>query len=123
MVRPRGNRRGRANLGCLLVLVLFVGALYYGVNIGEVYFKYYQLVDEMKTQARFAQALTDETIRRRLVARVQDLGLPEAAGTQVTIRRVYRPREIVIETHYEQRVTLPLFAHTFKLRPKVTEPL
>ena len=38
------SRKGSSNLGCLVSLALFVGALYYGINIGEVYFRYYQVV-------------------------------------------------------------------------------
>jgi len=30
------SRRGASSSGCLLSLLLFVAALYYGVNIGEV---------------------------------------------------------------------------------------
>ena len=41
------SRRGASSLGCLFSLLLFVGALYYGVNIGELFFRYYRLLDEM----------------------------------------------------------------------------
>jgi len=43
-------------MGCLLSLLLFVAFLYYGVNIGEVYFRYYRLLDEIQSQARLASA-------------------------------------------------------------------
>ena len=42
------SRRGASSSGCLLSLLVFVAALYYAVNIGEVYFRYYRLVDEMQ---------------------------------------------------------------------------
>ena len=35
-------------------LALFVAALYYGVHIGGVYWRYYQLLDDMRQQAIFA---------------------------------------------------------------------
>ena len=117
------RRRGASSVGCLISLMLFVGFLYYGVNIGEVWIRYYRLVDEMKTQARLASALDDGTIRRRVQAAITELGVPEAAGEQLVIVRSVQPREIRIETSYNQSVSLPLFHHTFKFHPKAIYPL
>ncbi len=118
----RGERRGASSTGCLFSLLVFVAVLYYGVNIGEVYFRYYRLLDEMQTQARLAAAIDDGTIRRRLVAAVQDIGLPDEA-TKFRIVRRPSPREIEIETQYHETVNLPLFNHTFALHPRATQPL
>lgn len=109
-------------MGCLFSLLLFVGALYYGVNIGEVFFRYYRLVDEMQTQAGLAAGLDDGTIRRRVQATAQDLGLP-AQAQEITIVRRMSPREIVIASAYAETVDLPLFHHTFDFHPKATQPL
>jgi len=117
------GRRGASSKGCLVSLLVFVGLLYYGVNIGEVWFRYYRLVDEMKVQARLASALDDGTIRRRVTAAIQDIGLPQAATTNLSVRRTSEPREIRIETRYGEGVKLPLFNHTFNFRPRVTQPL
>jgi hypothetical protein len=117
------NRRGASSTGCLFSLLVFVAVLYYGVNIGEVWFRYYRLVDEMKTQVRLAAALDDGTIRRRLQAAVQDIGLPDSAGTRLTIVRSAMPREIRVETRYSEGVRLPLFNHTFNFHPRVSQPL
>ncbi len=119
---PRG-RRGASSTGCLLSLLVFAAALYYGVHIGEVFFRYYRLLDEMQSQARLAAALDDGTIRRRLQAAVQDIGVPEVANTNLRIRRTLSPREIDIETSYSEAVHLPLLNHTFLFHPKATEPL
>lgn len=112
-----GSRRGSSNLGCLISLALFVGALYYGIHIGEVYLRYYQLVQEMRSQARLAPSLTNEVIQRRLLERVTDLELPPAARN-FRIQRTVRPRAIVITTQYEETLDLPLFRHTFRFRPR-----
>jgi hypothetical protein len=117
------GRRGASSMGCLLSLLLFVAFLYYGVNIGEVYFRYYRLLDEIQSQARLASALDDGTIRRRIEAAVQDIGLPDDAARQLSIRRTLQPREIDIETSYSETVHLPLFTHTFNLHPKASESL
>ena len=117
-------RRGASSSGCLLTLLILVAALYYGVNIGEVYFRYYRLLDEMQTQTRVASALDDGTIRRRIQAAVDEIGLPDSAGgRQLLIRRTASPREIVIETRYSERVSLPLFNHSFSFHPRATQPL
>jgi len=123
--RPKGRRgsRGASSTGCLFSLLIFVAALYYGVHIGEVYFRYFRLIDEMDTQARLAAALDDGTIRRRVEAAVQDIGIPNTASTNLVVRRTAMPREIVIETRYSETVTLPLFNHTFQLHPKASQPL
>lgn len=124
MVRrvSRLGRRGASSLGCLVTLLVFVAVLYYGVNIGEVFFRYYRLVDEMQTQAQLASALDDGTIRRRIQATAQDIGLPNDAQ-QIRITRRASPREIVIESAYSETVNLPLFTHTFTFHPKATQPL
>ena len=117
-------RRGASSKGCLLSLLIFVAALYYGVNIGEVYFRYYRLLDEMQSQARVAPGLDDGTIRRRIQAAVDEIGIPDSAGTrQLVVRRTSSPREIVIETRYSETVSLPFFNHTFSLLPRATQPL
>jgi hypothetical protein len=109
-------------MGCLFSLLVFVAVLYYGVNIGEVYLRYYRLLDEMRTQAVLANALDDGTIRRRIQSAAQDIGLP-AEAQRVSIVRRPSPREIVIETEYRETVKLPLFSHTFTFHPKATQPL
>jgi hypothetical protein len=110
-------------MGCLISLVVLVAVLYYGVNIGVVYFRYYRLVDEMGTQARLAAALDNGTIQRRIADAVKDIGLPDAASSNLQITRSATPRQIIIETTYNESVHLPLFNHTFRLHPRATEPL
>jgi len=116
------QRRGASAVGCLLWLLFFVAALYYGVNIGEVYVRYYRLQDELDSQARLASAIDNGTIGRRIAAAVDDIGLPDSAGN-VTIWRSTDPRQITIETAYSERVNLPFFDHTFTFHLKATEPL
>lgn len=118
------SRRGASSSGCLLSLLIFVAALYYGVNIGEVYFRYYRLLDEMQTEAHLAAGLDDGTIRRRIQSAIEEIGLPDSAGSrQLQVRRSSSPREIVIETRYSETVSLPFFNHSFSFHPRTTQPL
>src|SRR5712671_606702 len=99
------SRRGASSAGCLFTLLIVVAVLYYGVNIGEVYFRYYRLLDEMQAETRIASGLDDGTIQRRIQTAVEEIGLPDAAGRQLQIRRTASPREIVIETRYSESVS------------------
>lgn len=116
MVTGASNRRGSSSTGCLLTLLVFAAALYYGVHIGEVYWRFYQYQEEMRSQARLAPSIPDGVIRRRLLTTVDELGLP-AEAQQIQIHRTARPRQITIESEYAEEVTLPLFHHTFQFRP------
>ncbi|MBA3345435.1 MAG: hypothetical protein H0T44_09085 [Gemmatimonadales bacterium] len=121
MVTPwRCGRRGGSTLGCLVTLALFVAALYYGVHIGQVYLRYYQLLDAMRFQALLAPSLEDDVINRRLRLTADSL---LGHSPRFRINRGGRPRRITIETEYSERVELPLFKHTFVLRPRAEQPL
>ncbi len=120
MVAGRRSRRGGSLLGCLVSLALFAAALYYGIHIGEVYLRYYRLLDAMRFQASIAPSVQDDVIRRRLTATADSL-----LGQSVPIRveRRGNPHRITIRTEYEERVELPFFHHTFVLRPVAEAPL
>lgn len=118
------SRRGASSSGCLLSLLLFVAALYYGVNVGEVFFRYYRLLDEMQTETRLAAGLNDDTIRHRVQAAIEEIGIPDSAGSrQLQVRRTDSPRQIVVETRYSEWVSLPFFNHSFSFHPRATQPL
>ena len=113
-------RRGRSTLGCLTMLLVLVAVAYFSINIGQAYADYYALRDSMRQQARFGGRLTDQQIRRALVAKVDSLGLPEDAA-DFGIRR--ESGRIVIWTEYVQAVELPLFVREFTFAPLVEAPL
>ena len=90
----RRSRSGSSSIGCLISLAAFVAALYYGAAIGELYWRQYQLLDE----------------------------LPPAART-FRITRGGNPRQIVIETQYRDSVNLFLLHRAFVFKPRAVEPL
>jgi hypothetical protein len=123
MVMPSlGSRRGGSTSGCLISLVIFVAAVYYGVHFGQPWVRYYQLLDEMRVSARLAPTLSDGVIRRRLEQKAEELELPEEAR-KFQITRSGKPRKITITTQYSETVTVPLFSHTFIFTPTAEEPL
>lgn len=114
------GRRGAGNLGCLLSLLLFVAALYYGVHVGEVYLRYYRLLDAMRFQASIAPSVTDEVIKRRLMATADSL-LGHTPTFQVV--RAGNPARITIQAEYRDSVDLPFFKRAFPLHPRAEAPL
>ena len=115
------DRRGTSTLGCLLTLLLFVAALYYGVHIGEVYLRYYRLLDAMRFQASIAPSVKDDgVINRRLMATADSL-----LGFAPTFRivRTQQPPRITIQTEYRDSVDLPFFKRAFPLHPRAEAPL
>lgn len=118
MVSLRPSRRGTSTFGCLVMLALVVGGAYYGLPVGRIYLRYYELLDDMRQQARFAGQVTDDVIRGHLLAQADSI---LGHAPQFDIRR--QPNRIIIETRYTERVDLPLLKKTFVLRPRAEEPL
>ena len=120
--RRRLGRRGAGTLGCLLSLLAFVVVLFYGVQVGEVFYRYYQYRDAMTSAARFAPSLSDDVLRRRILDKAEELGLP-AEARRIQIRRIGQPGRIRISARYEERLELPFFSRQFTFEPHVEAPL
>jgi hypothetical protein len=115
VVTRTGFRAGRSTLGCLFTLLVLAVVAYFGVNVGEVYMRYYQFRDSMAQNARFAGRLTDDEIRARLRSAADSLDLPESART-IMVRR--RDRQIVISTEYYEHVELPGYVREIHFQPR-----
>lgn len=115
------NRRGVTRVGCLVWVLIGVVVAYTVVEAAEVYLPYWQIRDTMKTQAEFAPSITDDVIRRRILDRMDELGLPDAAARTLVIRR--RQREITISTTYQAILELPFVTRIITLRPEVRQTL
>ncbi|MFQ5703878.1 MAG: hypothetical protein ACE5HT_07640 [Gemmatimonadales bacterium] len=116
------NTSGKSRIGALFVLVLLAAGVYYGINLGTIYVRYWRFQEAVKTEARQAPGITDGTIRRRLEARVKELGLPDAAY-KIQIQRRERPREIVIKAAYQELLELPFVDRPHTFRIEVRHPL
>ncbi|HEV7838751.1 MAG TPA: hypothetical protein VGO75_11845 [Gemmatimonadaceae bacterium] len=99
------SRRGAANLGCLLVLLIVAIGIYFALDFGQVYFRAYQFKDAMSSEANFASTLTDEAITRRLVSLADSLQLPPGAELITIVRS---PRSITISSDYDEIIRLPM---------------
>jgi hypothetical protein len=111
MVTPR---QGISTLGCLVSVLLFAAVVYFGLNIGEHYFNFYQYQDAMRQEVKFAAHNSDALILRHLRERADSLGLPEAAG-EVTLQR--DGRHIEMESEYYVHIELPLMVREVRFNP------
>ena len=113
-------RAGRSSLGCLVMLLFVSAAAYFGVNVGEAYWRFYRYQDAFKQQARFARQNSDAVILARLHALADSLDLPEEAH-RISLRR--RQGSIAISAEYVERVEMPLVVRDFRFAPSAEGPL
>jgi hypothetical protein len=106
---------GRGKLGCLLTLLLFVGIIYFGRDVGEVYWRFYQFRDAVEQEAQYGGVRTDDEIRRRLMALADSLGLPEEAGRRLQVHR--SANRLTIRTEYTEHIQVPLYKRDLKFTP------
>ena len=114
------TRSGRSTLGCLFTLLIAVAVFYFGVNLAEPYWRYYQYRDAMSQEARFADQVTNEEIVRRLHTKADSLGLPAEA---YRLRFNRTAKSISIWAEYEETVELPGYTRRFLFKPRVEAPL
>jgi hypothetical protein len=98
------TRKGVSTLGCLVPLLLVAVVVYFGFPAGEAYFKFYQYKDAMGQEARFASTVTDDHIKRRLVALADSLHMPTGAEL-VSIERA--AGTVTISAEYDEIIRLP----------------
>lgn len=114
-LRPRGTR-GSSRLGCLFTILLVTTVVYYGIDVGRIYWEYYRLTDEMEVSARFAQGVEDQQILLHLRSVADELGLPPEAK-KFRIRRTGHPPIITIVTSYEVTIELPFKNKVIRFHP------
>ncbi len=102
--RGRGEA-GKAYVGCLLLIFVVAVAAYVLRDVPGVFWRYYQMQDEVKSEASFAPGLSDAAILARLVATADTLGLP-LGPKDWTITRAQN--QIDIEAAYDDSVALEL---------------
>lgn len=106
--------RGASTLGCLFSLLMVVAVIYFGVNVGAPYFRYYQFRDAMRQEVRFADRKTDGEIRATLRLKADSLDLP-AQAQRLNVRRT--PSRIVIWTDYTETIDFPFVTRDIAFRP------
>lgn len=112
MVTPR---RGATKLGCLVYVVLVAAVLYFGVHVGQVYFRYLEYKEAMQQELRFRTLHTDDQIKTRFKSLADSLGLPEEAG-DVTVTR--EAGVIRLEAQYTEVIDLRFLQRQIRFEPR-----
>ena len=113
------TRYGRTQVGCLLSALIVATVVYFGYNIGSALWDYYQYLDRMKQEVRFAASRSDAVIKRRISAFADSIGLPEAARN-VHVKR--GDKVIVIWAEYYHVMEFPGFAREIRFNPQAAGP-
>jgi hypothetical protein len=116
----RSAQRGASSMGCLVSLLLVAAVIYFGANVGESYWRFYQFQDDMRQEVRFAAHSPTDLIVKRLKAAADSLELPEAAGN-IQVRRT--ETTISIESEYYERIELPMYVREVRFHPHAEGPL
>lgn len=111
------RRRGASRMGCLVYLLIVSAIMYFGVQAGEVYWRYLQYKDAMDQEVRFRGFLPDSRIKTNLLNVADSLGLPEDAGV-VSITR--KDGRITVEAHYEETIELPGYRREVHFEPRAS---
>jgi hypothetical protein len=110
------RRRAASTLGCLFSMLVVVAVVYFAINIGGPYFRYYQFRDAMQQEARFAERKTDSEIVATLRLKADSLALP-APAYKINVRRT--PSRITIWTDYVETIDFPFVTRDITFRPVV----
>ena len=109
-------RRGSSSMGCLFTLLLVSATIYFGMNVGDAYWRLYQYQDAMKQELKFNGARPDSVILAHLWAQADSLELPDDAK-KLTIDRDPRARTIGVAAEYTEEIELPLTVRVFTFHP------
>jgi hypothetical protein len=110
------SRAGRSSVGCLFALLIVSAGIYFGLNVGEAYWRFYQYEDAMKQELKFNGLRSDSLILAHLWIQADSLGLPEDAK-EIAIDREPRDRIIKISADYAEQIELPLTVRTSTFHP------
>ena len=117
--RRSDSRRGTSRLGCLIILAILAGGIYFGLYAAQDLLDYYRLRDAMKQEGRFATLRSDAQIKDRLRSFADSVGLPHEAGDVNIVRD---ENTIHIWAEYDQPLRLPFdMKKSVHLRPSVEE--
>jgi hypothetical protein len=111
------RRAGATKTGCLAFVLFFVAVMYFGIPVGETYFRYLKFKDAMKQELRFRSGLPNPQLIRNLQLVADSLGLPEEAH-EITVTR--QPGQVTVEATYEEIFRLPGFQKAIVYKPRAT---
>jgi hypothetical protein len=115
-------QRGESKIGCILALIIFVGAVVVGVKTFPVVVNVGELQAEIEAQAERAglPRHNDKFIRRRIVEKAEELHLP-VRPEMIEIER--RKNDITIHLEYDVVLDYPFYTYRWHKVHHVMRPL
>jgi len=114
------SRRGTSSMGCLFSLLIAAAVIYFGVNVGEAYWRFYEYQDDMRQIVAFAPHSSNDAMIAKLRASADSLNLPADASAN-SVRR--SETTIGIEADYYEHVELPMYVRDIHFHPHAEGPL
>jgi len=104
----RSSESGRITLKALLSLAFLAAVIYTGIKTIPVYVNNYQLQDYLQTQTPFwlTERVPEETIRKNILAKTQDLDLPVEADD---VKVVVSASKVSVNIDYHVPVDLKVY--------------
>jgi hypothetical protein len=94
---------------------VLAAAIYFGADVGEIYWRYYRFNDAVKQEAQYGTTRTDDEIRHRLIALADSLGMPDEVSRRLQVRR--SANRLVIETAYTEHIDVPFYKRDVRFTP------
>jgi hypothetical protein len=98
------NQSGISKFGLLLTVGLFGALFYFGSQVANFYYSYFELEGLMQQQAEKAAVFSDQEILNTIFKRVKELQIPIDERDSLKINRL--AGKIVIETEYTEVLIL-----------------
>ena len=115
------GRSGKIKFALLLWLLVLVALGYYGITIGGVYWRQYNLEDTVSRDLSFAGQLADESIRQRIAGHIAEMNLPITAR-DVRFARTNSPRALRVSISYVETVNLLFTKKEFPMSVQFERP-
>jgi hypothetical protein len=119
MGRHRGQR-GEGQIGCVFGLIVLIAVSYIAFKMIPVKVRAADLRQEITDVARSAGAYKEPEIRKRIMAKAEELGLPLETRDLEIIRKSER---VYIEANYVVPVEFPGYTYQWKFKHVVDNPV
>jgi hypothetical protein len=115
------SRTGKVKITSLLLLVVLAAAIYYGIEVGGVYWRKYRLDDTLARDLSFAGQIADQTIHQRVLEHIGEMNLPIRAR-DVRFARTNSPRALRVSVSYTETVNLLFAVKEFPMSVDIQRP-
>ena len=113
-------RHGQGKIGCIIRLLVLLAVVGIAAKLIPVKIRSAELYDFMEEQAQRATRSTPEAVKKNVLARAKDLGLP-VEPKDVTVQR--RGGRVVITARYTIPIEFPGYTYVIEVNHVVDRPV